>query len=344
MKKQSLILLSVSILGGLAVGGTMAGNLLDTFYGTHAAGVVSSTSENFWGESSTSAASTTSTSTSSTSTSSSSATSSGTTSSATSSSSVTSVTYTTGTYKVLSGKSVTYHLVEAKLSSTSHIRRNIATNSSGEYGANIAATISSQVSTVTSQGYNVLAAINGDSCYWGTATDGYVIVNGVTYTSNQRTYNTLDDFAIYKDCTVGTFTETSTSIDTVTSTRGGCWQNWGFGPSLVKDGVVTVTSSSNIGGARSTGSNPRTAIGYAGVNHYFFLTTDVYGGNRSATGCEFSLIDLGNFLLAKGCTYAYNLDGGHTSSMYVASEGSGMVNDNTYGKEYTISDIIYVYD
>jgi hypothetical protein len=150
--------------------------------------------------------------------------------------STTSVTYTTGKYTVLSGKSVTYHLVEVKLSHTSHLRRNIVTDSSGAYGTNITATMSSQVSTVTSEGYKVLAAINGDSCYWGDGTDGYVIANGVTYSSNKRTYDTLDDFAIYKDFTAGTYTEASTSIDTVTSTRGGCWQNWGFGPALVKDG------------------------------------------------------------------------------------------------------------
>jgi|GEM_PF-812597 exopolysaccharide biosynthesis protein len=355
MKKQSLILLSISILGALAVAGTMAGNLLDTFYGAHAVGVATSTNNNFWGDSSSSSSSTdtstSSTSTSSTSTSAGSSSSSATSSSSsssvsssTSSYSTTSVTYTTGKYTVLTGKSITYHLVEVKLAHTSHLRRNIVTNSSGSYGNNITATMSSQINTVTNQGYKILAAINGDSCYWGDGTDGYVIANGTTYSSNQRAYNTLDDFAIYKDFTVGTYTEASTSIDTVTSTRGGCWQSWGFGPALVKNGAVAVTSSSEIGSATSAGSNPRSAIGYLGLNHYYFLSTDIYGSNRQIHGCEFSLVDLGNFLLKLGCTYAYNLDGGGSASMYVASEGSGLVNNNTYSYERDLSDIIYVYE
>jgi exopolysaccharide biosynthesis protein len=107
---------------------------------------------------------------------------------------------------------------------------------------------------------------------------------------------------------------------------------------------VTVTSTSDIGGSKSTGSNPRSALGYAGRNHYFFLTTDIYGSNRSARGCEFTMLDLANFLLSKGCTYAYNMDGGGSASMYVASEGSGLVNNNTYSYERDLSDIVYVYD
>lgn len=351
MKKKTAWLLGTGIVAGLAVIGTMTINLVDTFFVAHAAGTLTSTAANFNFGGSSSSASDTSTSGStsssgSTSTSTTSTSAGGTSSSSTSSSGVTSygttsVTYTTGSYTVLSGKSVTYYLVEAKLADTGHIRRNIWTEN-GSYGTNITATMSTQVSSVNNSGYTILAAINGDSCYWGSGTDGYVIANGITYSSNKRTYNTLADFAIYADSTAGTFTESSTAIGTVTSARGGCWQNWGFGPALVENGVVTVTSSSAIGGAKSTGSNPRTAIGYAGTNHYFFLTTDIYGSSRSTKGCEFSLIDLGNFLLAKGCTYAYNLDGGGSASMYVASEGSGLVNDNTYSYERDLSDIIYV--
>jgi len=345
MKKTVAIFLTIGILSGIVIAGTAAYSLLDTLVIPHAVGNASdltSASLNFddssISSSSFESASTSSTSIESTSTQSTSTSSSLTTGSSSSSSvSKTTITYTTGEYRCYKGKSITYHLVEINLRSVADLHRHIVTDSSGGFGQGIEATVSDQVSSVEEDGVTVLAAINGDTCFYSNNNAGYVIADGKTYRKTKRS-GAEQDFALFANGSVLSYLESDYSYSTISSMNGGCYQNWVFGPSLIVDGSLAVDETSEIDG-KNTSADPRTAIGYVNSKHFFFLTSDILGSRNSGYG--FLLYDLANLLLGKGCTFAYNLDGGGSATMYVESEG-GVVNDNTYGYERDLSDMIYV--
>jgi len=85
-------------------------------------------------------------------------------------------------------------------------------------------------------------------------------------------------------------------------------------------------------------SNPRTAIGVIGDLHYVFVVSD----GRTDDSEGLSLYELAAFLQSLGCTTAYNLDGGGSSSMVFLDE---IVNNPVNGRksgERSVSDIVYI--
>jgi exopolysaccharide biosynthesis protein len=85
------------------------------------------------------------------------------------------------------------------------------------------------------------------------------------------------------------------------------------------------------------GTNPRTGIGILSNNHFVFVVVDGRdpGYSRGVTLAEFAQIfkDL-------GCTTAYNLDGGGSSTMYFM--GEVVNNPSQKHGERAVSDILYV--
>ena len=85
-------------------------------------------------------------------------------------------------------------------------------------------------------------------------------------------------------------------------------------------------------------SNPRTAIGMLGENHFVLVVSD----GRTAESEGLSLYQLAQFMQKLGVTTAYNLDGGGSSTMYF--DGEVINNPTTTGniKERGVSDIVYI--
>ena len=109
-----------------------------------------------------------------------------------------------------------------------------------------------------------------------------------------------------------------------------------FGPALVENGEITVDSSSEV--SRSMNSNPRTAIGQVSALHYIIIVSD----GRTSSSAGLSLLELAQVFKDRGCTVAYNLDGGGSSTMYFNGK---VVNNPTDGKkmrEREVSDIVYI--
>ena len=79
-----------------------------------------------------------------------------------------------------------------------------------------------------------------------------------------------------------------------------------FGPILVKDGRIRMLVNSY-----HDKKEPRTAVGCLGENHYLMVVAE--GRMPKAKGM--SLDELGRLMAARGCTEAFNLDGGHTSAL-----------------------------
>ena len=194
------------------------------------------------------------------------------------------------------------------------------------YGKNITEKTSTIANSV-----NAILAINGD--YYGVQERGYVLKNGVIY--RDTPVNNKEDLVIYKDGSFEIIKENEISLEELLSK--GAYNVLSFGPALVEDSNISVSKNQEVGKAMA--SNPRTAIGIISDNHYVFVVSD----GRTSESEGLSLYELADFMKKIGCTTAYNLDGGGSSTMYF--NGEIINNPTTNGKrinERSISDIVYV--
>ena len=194
------------------------------------------------------------------------------------------------------------------------------------YGKNL----TEKTSTIAKR-VNAILAINGD--YYGVQEKGYVLRNGVIYRNKSK--NNQEDLVIYKDGSFEIINESDITLEELQEL--GAYQVLSFGPALVEGESISVTTSDEVGKAKS--SNPRTAIGIVSDNHYVFVVSD--GRTEESEGL--SLYELATFMKNLGCKTAYNLDGGGSSTMYF--NGNVVNNPTTNGNrinERSISDIVYV--
>lgn len=248
-----------------------------------------------------------------------------------------SMSLSTKTYGASTG-TVTYHVIDLQLDKLSHLRTHLATNSSGQAGTNIKATVANQIADVESGGSTVEAAINGDYCFYS-GRDGYVIRNGTTYRSSRRDdYATYDDFAIFKDGSILSYSEGDYSASTIASMNGGCYQSFCFGPTLVKEGSVNISKSTEVD--QSAQVNPRTALGFIDSLHYVFFASE---GRTKSYSHGFTLYEVATIMKGLGCQYAYNLDGGGSTTMYYDGTRINTPCNSSSGgySERAVSDMIY---
>jgi exopolysaccharide biosynthesis protein len=177
---------------------------------------------------------------------------------------------------------------------------------------------------------DAIFAVNGD--YYGFRDTGFVLRDGVLYRDTAR--GSGEDLVI--DGT-GNFSIVSESYaDAQTLAEEGAWQIFSFGPALIDDGEICVTGSSEV--SQSKSSNPRTAIGQVSELHYIVIVSD----GRTGESQGLSLLQLAQEFQARGCTVAYNLDGGGSSTMWFNGE---IVNNPVGGRsnssERSVSDIVY---
>lgn len=140
---------------------------------------------------------------------------------------------------------------------------------------------------------------------------GIVIRNGKVF--SDKTKNTtnkawppLDVLALYPDGRMEIYESADKTADEylamgVTSTL--C-----FGPWLIRDGQLNTEEFATM----NLGNNPRTAIGMVEPGHYFAMMLE----GRDKTRSVGAFLDfLAERMYEKGCTLAFNLDGGETSCM-----------------------------
>jgi hypothetical protein len=239
--------LKLSLIYGLGLSGLVGYNLADTFLIAHTSGTVATTEEDFdFDDTTTTSSTTTKEETSSTTTTEETSssgkshshhktddeeTSSSTVTEDTSSTEVTDtttsetkVTFTKST-KEIDGDDVTYYLADIQLKKLSDLRTRVALDSSGNYGSNITESFSELISDATSaSGYTHLVAISGDFCFWKSRS-GYVIRNGATYRTDQRSDTDVNNFAIFKDGSTMSYSEDDYTFNEINSMNNGCYQN-----------------------------------------------------------------------------------------------------------------------
>ena len=214
------------------------------------------------------------------------------------------------------------YVADITVSDVSYLKTALASNT---YGRNITET----TSNIASEN-NAILAINGD--YYGARQSGYVIRNGSLYRNSS---GNRDALAIMKNGEFEFVTEGETSAETLL--ENGALQVFSFGPVLLEDSSISVTENEEVGMAMA--SNPRTAIGYLGKNHYVFVVSD----GRTSESAGLSLYELASFMKSLGVSDAYNLDGGGSSTMVFKGEVINTPTTNGHSsEERAVSDILYI--
>jgi len=220
-------------------------------------------------------------------------------------------------------ENTTVYVADVQIADISLLKTALAGNT---YARNLTETTSVQAANA-----GAILAINGD--YYGAQERGYVLRNGVLYRASAQ--SGTDALVIGADGNFRIITEGETSADTLV--REGAWQVLTFGPALIKDGQVTVSSSDEVG--RAMTSNPRTAIGQISEGHYLLVVSD----GRTEESAGLSLRQLAELMQSLGAQIAYNLDGGGSST--IVFQGRVVNNPTTNGRsihERSVSDIVYI--
>ena len=216
----------------------------------------------------------------------------------------------------------TIYVADVTVSDVSSLKTALADDT---YGRNI-----TELTSEIASNHNAVLAINGD--YYGARQSGYVLRNGQIYRNSSGSREAL---AILKNGDFQFVTEGDVSLDDLQ--QNGALQVFSFGPTLLKNGSIAVSENEEVGMAMA--SNPRTAIGRLGKNHYVFVVSD----GRTEESAGLSLYQLASFMKSLGVSDAYNLDGGGSSTMVF--QGKIINNPTTNGhsiEERAVSDILYI--
>ncbi|MGV8025001.1 MAG: phosphodiester glycosidase family protein [Anaerolineaceae bacterium] len=222
--------------------------------------------------------------------------------------------------------SLAYFVADIVLSDATQLSNAFADN---QFGRNIIA-YTSQIAEEN----DAIFAINGD--YYGFRTNGIIIRNSVIYRDEPARIG----LAFYLDGTMKIYDETQTNAQDLLAS--GVWNTLSFGPALIEDNVIvdnlaTIEIDTNFGNHPIQGNQPRTGVGTIDENHFVFIVVD---GRSTGYSKGATLTDFAEMFQALGCSDAYNLDGGGSSTMYFM----GRVVNNPLGKnkERGTSDILYI--
>jgi len=211
------------------------------------------------------------------------------------------------------------YIADVQIKNIDYLKTAFADNT---YGLNYKETTSDIADSV-----NAILAINGD--FYGFRSKGFVVRNGKLYRS---TSNGNQALLIKTDGSFEIVDESTTDLTSLSD----IYQAFSFGPALVTNSNISVNTNTEV--SQSMTSNPRTAIGIIDNLHYVFVVSD----GRTSSNAGLTLYELAGVMKDLGCTTAYNLDGGGSTTMYFNGK---VINNPTSGNssgERKVSDIIYV--
>lgn len=144
---------------------------------------------------------------------------------------------------------------------------------------------------------------------------GIILRNGkeisdVTLKSTSKRWPPLDVLALYPDGNMEVYDSDEHTLQEYIDM--GVQSTLAFGPYLIRDGVRNDADVSGM----STANNPRTAIGMIEKGHTFAVMVEGRVEGSVGSNLEF----LADLMAQKGCTTAFNLDGGRTACMVFMGE------------------------
>lgn len=125
-----------------------------------------------------------------------------------------------------------------------------------------------------------------------------------TRKASYRGFPNLDTLALFPDGNMMVFDSDEVAAEDYLAM--GATDVLSFGPYLIRDGVMNEE-----GFSLAKGNAPRTAIGMVEPGHYWAMMLE--GRSKNSKGGPIAF--LAERMLEKGCTTAFNLDGGETACM-----------------------------
>ncbi len=217
------------------------------------------------------------------------------------------------------GVPTTVFIVDLKLSDIEYLMTAFA---KGRFGNNI-----EEKTSEIAKANDAIFAINGD--FYGFRDEGFVLRNYELWRASAR-HDGIDD-ALVIDNKGNMYSVDERKYDALTFPYS-IYQVFSFGPTLIEDGNVVVEYSDEVG--QSASSNPRTAIGMIEPLHYKIVVSE----GRLVDDDGLTLYELAEIMKDEGCVYAYNLDGGSSTTLYF----NGRVINELYKEEREVSDIIFI--
>ena len=219
---------------------------------------------------------------------------------------------------------LTYFVCDIQLTSPSQLRTAFA-------GDDFKSTSYEAVSDIAGRHSPVLA-INADFCRYHR--DGVIIRNGeLMRKQNIRRHHLL---VVDAAGNMSAMTDRSGKQGLVADQlmRANTWQTFEFGPVLVENGQAAELPGKFYVNCNDGYNEPRTAVGQIGPLHYMVIVVD---GRREgySTGC--SIPKLQQLFLEEGVQFAFNLDGGGSTTLYFLGK---VINMPSGGKERSVSDIL----
>lgn len=180
--------------------------------------------------------------------------------------------------------------------------------------------------------YSPVLAINADFCRYHR--EGVIIRNGELLRKQNIKKRHL--LVIDEEGNLSAETDRSGKQGLVANRleQANTWQTFEFGPVLVKDGEAATLPSSFIINCHDGYYEPRTAIGQIGPLHYIVIVVD---GRRDGYSTGASMPQLQQLFLDEGAQFAFNLDGGGSTTLYFLGD---VINMPSGGKERSVSDVI----
>ena len=176
-------------------------------------------------------------------------------------------------------------------------------------------------------------AVNGD--YYGFRNTGFVVRNGILYRTEPRTGRMSEALTIYYDGTFEVVNEQTADCKTLFD--NGAYQIMTFGPALMNKGELNVTPKTEVDAYKA--SNQRTGIGIYEPHHYCMIVSD----GRTEESAGLTLYEFAELFDMLGCTEAYNLDGGGSSTMcFMGRVINVPTSDGIVIAERKVSDCVYI--
>ena len=219
---------------------------------------------------------------------------------------------------------ITYFVCDVKLTDVSQFRTAFA-------GDDFRSGIYEAVSDIAGR-HSPVIAINADFCRYHR--EGVIIRNGETL----RKQNIKKHHLLVVDAKGNLSAQTDRSgkqgLVANKLEQQNTWQTFEFGPVLVENGQPVELPKSFYVATADGYYEPRTAIGQKGPLHYVLIVVD---GRRTGYSTGASIPQLQELFVDEGVDFAFNLDGGGSTTLYFLGE---VVNMPSGGKERSVSDVI----
>ena len=180
--------------------------------------------------------------------------------------------------------------------------------------------------------YSPVLAINADFCRYHR--EGVIIRNGEVL--RRQNIKKLHLLIVDENGNLSAETDRSGKQGLVANRleQANTWQTFEFGPVLVENGEACELPKNFYINCAEGYDNPRTAIGQKGPLHYIVIVVD---GRRDGYSTGASVPQVQQLFIDEGVDFAFNLDGGGSTTLYFLGE---VINMPSGGKERSVSDVI----